>query len=90
MLLKHGKGEWVYPHSADVLAAARLQAIVVYIARRRQTVLNAIEERPMLEECRSTERRCGSPVRQYWWEQDFDLLKEEIAGVQGPYIPAVT
>ena len=63
---------WVYPKSADVLRAARLRTIGDYIARRRQTVLRAIADRPILEECRGAERRRGSPTRLYWWEQEFE------------------
>ena len=63
---------WVYPKLADVLQAARLQTIGEYIARRRQTVLRAIADRPILEECRGAERRRGSPTRLYWWEQEFE------------------
>ena len=32
------KGEWVCPHSADVLATAHLQTIEYYIQKRRYTV----------------------------------------------------
>ena len=69
-------GSWVYPKSADVLRAARLRTIGEYIARRRQTVLRAIADRPILEECRRAERQRGSPTRLYWLEQEFeeDLL----------------
>ena len=63
---------WKYPKSADVLRAARLRTIGEYIAKRRQTVLCAIADRPILEECRGAERRRGSPVRLYWWEQEFE------------------
>ena len=67
------RGEtWVYPKSADVLREARLKTIREYIAKRRQTVLRTIVDRPILEECRGAERRRGSPVRLYWWEQDFE------------------
>ena len=73
---------WVYPKSADVLRAARLRTIGEYIARRRQTVLRAIADRPILEECREAERRRGIPTRLYWWEQEFE---EELSlkGVDG-------
>ena len=74
------RGEtWVYPKSAEVLRAARLRTIADYIARRRQTVLRAIADRPILEECRGAEMRQGSPTRLYWWEQEFEeeLLTEE-------------
>ena len=63
---------WVYPKLADVLRAARLRTIGEYIARRRHTVLRAIADRPILEECRGVERRRGSPTRLYWWEQEFE------------------
>ena len=36
------KGEWVYPHSADVLAAAHLQSIEYYLRKRRHTVYNTV------------------------------------------------
>ena len=42
------------------------------VTRRRQTVLQAIADRPILEECKRAERRRGSPTRLYWWEQDFE------------------
>ena len=77
------RGEaWVYPKSADVLREARLKTIREYIAKRRQTVLCMIADRPILEECRGAERRRGSPVRLHWWEQDFE---EEVSlrGVDG-------
>ena len=70
------RGEtWVYPHSADVLQAARLKTVAEYIARRRQTVLRSVADRPILEECRGAERLRGSPVRPKWWEQDFEEVE---------------
>ena len=66
---------WVYPKSTDVLRAARLRTVREYIARRRQTVLRAIADRPILEECRGAARQQESPTRIYWWEQEF---KEEL------------
>ena len=61
------RGEtWVYPHSADVLQAARLKTVAEYIARRRQTVMRSVADRPILEECRGAERLRGSPVRLSW------------------------
>ena len=66
------RGEtWVYPKSAEVLRAARLRTIGDYIDRRRQTVLQAIADRPILEECRGAERRRGSPTRLYWWGRNL-------------------
>ena len=75
------RGEtWVYPKSADVLREARLKTIGEYIAKRRQTVLRAIADRPILEECRGAERLRGSPVRLSWWEQEFEE-EVELRGV---------
>ena len=65
MMPKRIKGAWVYPKSAGVLAAAWLHSIEYYTAKRRETVLTAIEGRPLLEECRKAERLRGSPSRQY-------------------------
>ena len=63
---------WVYPKLADVLRVARLRTIGDYIARRRQTVLRAIADRLILEECMGAERRRGIPTRLYLWEQEFE------------------
>ena len=54
------------------MRAARLRTIRESIARRRQTVLQAIADRPIFKECRRAERRQGSPIRTYWWEQEFE------------------
>ena len=61
------------------MRAAHLRTIRESIARRRQTVLQVIADRPILEECRRAERRQGSPTRTYWWEQEFveELSTEE-------------
>ena len=76
------RGElWVYPKSKDVLRAARLRTIREYVAKRRQTVLRAIADRPILEACRGAERLRGSPVRLSWWEQEFEE-EEELRGVE--------
>ena len=45
---KKRRDSWLYPKSADVLRAAHLRTIGEYIARRRQTVLRAIADRPIL------------------------------------------
>ena len=65
------KGEWVYPHSADVLAAAHLQPIEYYIQKRRHTVHNTIRGRDVLKECEGAERRRGTPPRLFWVGQDM-------------------
>ena len=63
----------VYPKSADVLRAARLQPLRHYIQKRRATVATNVGERPILKECRGAARLRGSPVRPTWWEQDLTL-----------------
>ena len=68
---------WVYPKSEEVLAAANLRPLEESMRRRRNTVRRAIEGRPILVECEGAERRRGSPNRQYWWEQEFDLRAED-------------
>ena len=67
---------WVYPKSADVLRAARLQPLRHYIQKRRATVARTIKDRPILVECRRAGRLRGSPVRPAWWEQDLTLPPE--------------
>ena len=78
MMPKEEKGEWIYPHTADVLAAAHLQPIQYYIQKRRHTIAQTIEGRLILEECRGTERRRGTQPRLYWWGQKFDLPERRI------------
>ena len=57
------KGVWIYPHSADDLAAAHLQLIEFYILKRRHTVYNTIRGCDVLKECEGEERRRGTPSR---------------------------
>ena len=61
------KGEWIYPHSADILAATRLQTIEDYIQNRRLTVYNTIRDRGVLKECEGSERRRGTPPCLFRW-----------------------
>ena len=49
----------VYPKSADVLRAARLQPLRHYIQKRRATVATNVGERPILKECRGAARLRG-------------------------------
>ena len=65
------KGKWVYPHSTDVLKAAGLYTVAECIARWRANIVKIIEGRKILEECRGTARRRGTPARTYWWEQEL-------------------
>ena len=59
-------GPWIYPKSADVLVAARLQPVATYICRRRHQIAKTIEGRALLEECGGAERRSGSSSHQLW------------------------
>ena len=47
-------GTWHYPSSDGVLREAILFIIKEYIRRRRRTVGNFVEERPMLEACKQS------------------------------------
>ena len=77
-------GPWIYPKSADVLAAARLRPMATYIHRRRHQIAKTIEGRALLEECRGAERRSGSSSRHMWWQQEMDLAEDdEGAGGRG-------
>ena len=69
-------GPWVYPKSAEVLAAARQQPVATYIRRRRSNIAKTIEGRSLLEEYRGAERRPGSPPRIFWWEQEMGLAED--------------
>ena len=40
---------------------------------RRQTIAAYIVHRPIFDLCKRARRKRGSSVRQFWWEQTFDL-----------------
>ena len=48
-----------------------------YIRRRRHTFHQTIIDQPILEECRGSERRRGSPPHLNWWEQEMELDLDE-------------
>ena len=75
---------WVYPHSADVLAAAGLHPLRHYIDKRRATTAKSIQDRPVLVECMGAERREGTPRRLCWWQQVLDYAGEEEGEEAGP------
>ena len=75
--------KWVYPKSANVLRAARLQPLRYYIQKRRANVAETIASRPILKECRGATRLRGSPVRDTWWEQDLTPPPEPERGDDG-------
>ena len=73
------RGEtWTYPASATALKAAGVRTVEHYIRQRHHTIHRTIIDRPILEECRGSERRHGSPPHLNWWKQDMELdLGEE-------------
>jgi hypothetical protein len=75
-------GPWVYPKSKEVLRAACLRTIKDYVGQQRHSIAKTIEGRTLLEEYMGAERKQGSPSRQYWWEQEMELMEEE-DGVNG-------
>ena len=77
------KGEWVYPHSADVLAAAHLQAIEYYLQKHRYTVYNPVHGRGVLKECEGAEWRRGTPPCLFWVEQDMAVPERREYGAEG-------
>ena len=71
---KQGRnGSWKYPASAEVLKKARLHTISAYIGQRRTQIARKVVGRPVMGECKEAGRRRGTPLRQYWWEQDLDV-----------------
>ena len=78
-----GEEEWVYPHTADVLAAAGLQPLRHYIDKRRNTIWKSVRGRPILEECMGAERRGGTPRRLNWWHQTMDYTGEGVGKEAG-------
>ena len=90
-----GEEQWVYPHTAEVLAAAGLQPLRHYIDKRRNTIWKSVRNRPTLAACRRAERREGTPRRLNWWNQTMDYTgegkgkeAESTGGLNGPALPA--
>jgi hypothetical protein len=71
----NGDGSWTHPRSEKVLEAAGMKTIAVDV--HHQTVANSSSiDRSML--CTGAERKRGSPVHPFWWDQpmDLDLARE--------------
>ena len=58
---RRGEEVWIYPHSANVMAAAGLRPIRHYIDKRRATIAKTIRDRPILLWCLRAERLEGTP-----------------------------
>ena len=67
---KRTVGPWIYPKSADVLAAARLRPVATYIRRRRHHIATTIEGLALLEEYRGDGEE----------EWEFELPNVVVAG----------
>ena len=73
LLPKMVGGTWKYSKTKTVLAAAGLHTIDHYMQVCRARIMQWVVDRPILELCRSAERRRGTTPRLYWWEQPMDL-----------------
>ena len=62
---------WVYTKSADVFMLSRLNPVVAYLRWCRYSITKTTGE------FRGTERKCDSPSRTMWWEQEMDLEDED-------------
>ena len=82
-------GPWIYPKSADVLAAVRLRLVATYICRHRHHISKTIKGWALLDECRGAERRSGSSNCLMWWHQEMDLEEDDgdTGGGGGVYTP---
>ena len=52
----------------------------VYIRQRHKTLAQFITDRPIMELCLEVERRPGSRVKKWWWDQDSLKLLEYHGG----------
>jgi len=71
----HHEDRWVYPPIDEVLQEAKMYSIEHYINVRRDTLIQRIATRPILELCRGAERQSGSPNRTFWWSQVPDDME---------------
>ena len=66
-------GTWTYLSSEDMREEVGIHTIEHYIRVRRNTVTQYITTRSILELCTEVERKRGTQLRQFWWEQPMDL-----------------
>ena len=62
-------GTWVYPPIGAALAMLVLEEIGVYITRHQNTVAQYILIRPIVDLCLAAERKPGTRLSRWWWEQ---------------------
>ena len=58
--------QWIYLHTADVLAAEGLHPLPYYIDKRQVTIYKPAQSRPILLECLRAERWEGTPCCLNW------------------------
>ena len=63
-------GTYECPPTSEVLEMAGLYPLETYIERRRQTVWEAVKNRPILERCRTSTALSTTARRTTWWD-DF-------------------
>ena len=73
LLPKMTGGTWKYPKTKAVLKAAGLHTIEHYVRVRRARIMRWVIDRPILNLCRSAERRRGTTPRLHLWEQPVEL-----------------
>ena len=67
---KDENGVWTYPASKDALEEVGLLTIDEYIERRRETIVEYVATRPVLDLCRNERRRPGTTHhKRFWWDQ---------------------
>ena len=58
------------------MAEARFKEVKNYVFRHQNTVTQSIATRTIMDLCMAAERRPGSRVANWWWEQDGLDLEE--------------
>jgi len=58
---------WVYPPVDEVLAAAGLYPIDVYLACHQNRIVEYVATRPIFSLCQESTHRRGSSQWQFWW-----------------------
>ena len=60
---------WEYPSIEEALEVAGMYTMEHYLNVRRNTLVENIATRPILELCRGAERQSGSAKKALWWHQ---------------------
>jgi hypothetical protein len=71
---------WTYPQSSNVLQECGMNTIPHYIDIRRATIFRYVLDQPIYKACREGERKRGSPLQQWWWEQMLCLEDKDADG----------